>query len=292
LTDAGQALASELQLAKREPAEAKPPEPEEPTLSDDPVLNEANRLADELVLKSTAGGRGDEFEALVGRAFAFLGFDIQVMGGSGNPDVVVDAALGQAAYRVLVEAKSRSGGHVQQNDVNFDALQAQKNSSSADYVLVVGPEFGGGHLEMWSRDKDVRLVRVEELKQIMLTHAVCPIPLDGFIPFLRGGGSTDDGVLTALLAQSENTSQLMQVARETYHAVCKNQESEASIDVNALYWILGGAYTVEMIQAAVVFLSADLIGALGQNEDGGFFTRLAPSALSLHLERLKQALTA
>lgn len=124
----------------------------------------------------------------------------------------------------------------------------------------------------------------------MLAHAVCPMPLDAHVPFFKGGGSTDDGVLASLLAESENTLQMMQAAQSVYRAVLEHQDSDAAVDINSLYFILNQAYATDVIEAAVAFLESDVMGAIGRAENGSLHTRLSPTVLLHHLDRLKQIL--
>ncbi len=247
-------------------------------------------MADQLQSLACAGGAGDEFERAVGDAFAFLGFDSRVMGGPGRPDVLLDAAIGKDSYRVLLDAKSRGGGVVSQNDVNFESLRAQKTASGARHTAVVGPDFAGGNLEQWAEEHGVRLITVEDLRQLLLAHAVCPLPLDAFGAFFRGGGSTDDGALSDLVAESESILQMMELAHRVYRAVCDHQESDATLDVNALYFILEQAYSSDMIEAAVAFLRSEVIGAVGVSETDSLYTRLAPAVLDQHLGRLRETM--
>jgi hypothetical protein len=278
------------ETAKRIAQPPPPPPPPPPPDVDNPKLIKARSLAGELEDRATQGGKGDAFEKAVGDAFEFLGFESKVVGGSGNPDVLVEALLGKLSYRVLVDAKSRSGGVVMQNDVNFESLRAQKEKSAAKHVAVVGPDFSGGNLENWAKEKSVRLIRVEEIKKLMLAHAVCPMPLDAYVPFFKGGGATDDGVLASLLAESENTLQMMQAARSVYEAVREHQDSDASVDVNSLFFILKQAYSPDIIETAVAFLRSPVIGAVEQTETGSLYTRLSPAAMLHHLDRLKNTL--
>lgn len=279
-------LTSDGKAAVGATVELPPPVPSSPPVGDNPMLAEAKRLADKLEHLAVEGN-GDAFEQALGKAFCFLGFDAQVIGGSGNPDVLLDAPLGKISYRVLLDAKSRSGGTVMQNDVNFESLRVQKEKTAAVYTAVVGPDFSSGNLEQWSEQKGVRLIRAEEVERLLLAHAVCPIPLDTYVTFFKGGGTTDDGILASLLAESENTLQMIQAARSVYKAVLDHQDSDASVDENALYFILNRAYSVDMVKAAVAFLQSDVIGAVGKTETGSLHTRLSPAALLHHLDRLK-----
>jgi len=145
---------------------------------------------------STAGGDGKEFEEATAAAFAFLGFETQLISGSGNPDVLATAPMGEKSYRVLIDSKSRTSGTVQQNDLPYPALQKQKQNANADYIVVVGPGFAGGQLAEFAQQLKIRLITADELRDLLLAHAKSAFPLDLLKPLFEGGGLLDEGVLS------------------------------------------------------------------------------------------------
>ena len=79
--------------------------------------------------------------------------------------------------------------------------------------MVLGADFSGGNLEKWAQEQGVRLLRAEELRQVLVAHAEGVIALDRLEALFRGGGSTDEAVLSETLAESEHTVQVMSLAR-------------------------------------------------------------------------------
>ena len=63
------------------------------------------------------------FENVLGRAFAFLGFDAEQIGGAGNADVIAHAALGEDSFTIVIDAKTAQAG-------------AAKNKGGIDYLAV------------------------------------------------------------------------------------------------------------------------------------------------------------
>lgn len=137
-----------------------------------PLEQTALRIAKQIDQAAIKGQDGADLEKLTAEAFAFLGFDAQVISGPGNPDVVLTAPMGESGYRALIDTKSRSSGCVQQNDVNFHALNQHKSKVSADYSMVLGPDFSGGNLETWATEQNVRLLRIGELRAILRTASI------------------------------------------------------------------------------------------------------------------------
>ena len=255
-----------------------------------PMMQKAIDLADQIEKASLKGLDGAELENVTAEAFAFLGFDAEVISGPGNPDVVLTAPMGEARFRVLIDTKSRSNGCVQQNDVSFPALNQHKAKVSADYTMVLGKDFSGGNLETWAKEHEVRLLRTDELRQVLLAHAEGVITLDRLEALFRGGGSTDEAVLSETLAESEHSVQSVSLARLVYDAVRSHQDQEGALNAHSLFYILGGEFPIQAIQATVDLLQSDLLGALAKAQNGSIYTRLTPRTLTDKLIQLQDVL--
>lgn len=248
--------------------------------------HQAIEIAERLERSSTAGGDGKDFEEATQCAFAFLGFDTQLIGGSGNPDVLANASMGEKSYRILIDSKSRASGTVQQNDVPYPALLKQKASASANYVVVIGPGFAGGQLAEFAQQHQIRLMTTADLKDQMLAHARSAFPLDILEPLFRGGGPVDEGILLTIQSSSESGAEMIELARKVFMAVKDFQDKAAAINCDSLYFILGCAHDVASVQMAVAFLQSELIGAIGASTHGSLYTRLSPQTLQYSLHRL------
>lgn len=290
LTEEGRKLAEGVPPPSPIKPPIEPPPPIPPQEKQTDLMKRATVIADRIDKAATEGGDGTELEQATAAAFALLGYATQVIGGSGNPDVVAAAQMGDASYRVLVETKSRSGGTVQQNDVNFHALKEHKSKANADYMVVVGADFSGGNLEKWAVENRVRLMRTEELRQLLLAHAESVLPLDGLGDLFAGGGSLDEGTLSQVLTESENDAQAMSLAKHVYDAVREHQDQEGVLNAHSLYYILGGQYPIPSIEMTIGLLQSSLIGVVGCSERGSLYSRLAPSALRDKLAQLSLAM--
>ena len=186
LTPAGRAVLDSLPSAENKDDKGEVTPPPEGKLH--PLVQKAIAIADSVDKAALSGKDGTALEQETCNAFAFLGFDAEVISGPGNPDVVIDAPMGATSYRVLIDTKSRSGGVVQQNDVNFNALKQHKAKVNADYMVVLGADFSGGNLETWAQENRVRLFKAEELRQLLLAHAEGVIALDRLESLFREGG--------------------------------------------------------------------------------------------------------
>jgi hypothetical protein len=251
-----------------------------------PLAKQATEIADWLDKMAVAGGDGKEFEEATEAAFKFLGFETQLISGSGNPDVLATAPMGEKTYRVLIDSKSRGVGVVQQNDVNFQVLEKQKQNASADHVVVVGADFAGGNLEEFAAKNNVRLLSTSEIRDLLLAHAESVFPLDVLRPLFHGGGATDEGVLSEILTNAESKSEVMMLARKVFAAVKEFQDKAGAIHTDSLYYILQCQHSLPTIKLTVDFLKSDLIGALGETERGSLYTRVLPVALTSKLSQL------
>jgi hypothetical protein len=255
-----------------------------------PLASRASQIADWLDKVAIAGGDGKEFEEATETAFRFLGFDTQLISGSGNPDVLATAAMGERTYRVLIDSKSRSSGTIQQNDVNFHALDKQKQNASADCVAVVGAAFAGGNLQEFAAKNNVRLLTTAEIRELLLAHAESAFALDVLRPLFQGGGVTDEGVWSEILTGAESGSEVMLLARKVFAAVKEFQVKDGAIHTDSLYYILKCEHSLPAIKLTVEFLKSDLIGALAETDRGSLYTRVSPETLTNKLTQIMRTM--
>ena len=144
----------------------------------------------ELTLAATqrASTRPSEFEAAVAAAFAFMGYDVEHVGGAGDTDVVIDAPLGVERYTAIIDAKSTARGSVSDAQINWLALDDHRKKHRADYVLVIGPAFAGGAVTRRAEEHNVTLVTTEQLVTVVRLHDETPLTLVDFRTlFVRRG---------------------------------------------------------------------------------------------------------
>lgn len=252
----------------------------------------ATELIEQIKAAAVLGGDGQDLEIVTAKALGFLGFDVEQIGGAGNPDVIATANIGSQAYRVLFETKSRSSGVVNQNDVNFNALVEHRKKANADFVVVFASDFSGGNLERWAVEQNVRLIRVEEMKALLLAHAEAVSSLDRLRELFEGGGTTDEGVLSSVLVDSESSLQLMKLCRDVYDAVLAHQAEEAYLNEHSLFYILDGAYPIDSISVAVELLQSDLLATLGRDDKGSLYCRLSSQCLATRLSQIQDVVGA
>lgn len=119
-----------------------------------------------------------EYEKTLGKAFEFLGYDVDVIGGSGDTDVLVKANLGLKSYKVDIDAKTSKNGKITEAQINWPSLKDHKEKNGSDFVVVVGPAFAGGNLEKRANEYKVALLPNEALVRLLTTHSIYPFSLD------------------------------------------------------------------------------------------------------------------
>jgi hypothetical protein len=131
----------------------------------------------ELRAAGTDSARPSRLEEACGQAFRALGFDVEVIGGAGNTDVVVSAPLGVNQYIAVVDAKSTGRGRVADAQVDWLSIKQHRERLDADFACVIGPSFGGGHLIERATEFGIVLLSVDELGELLDLHAAAPFAL-------------------------------------------------------------------------------------------------------------------
>ena len=127
-------------------------------------------------------GDGAHLEQATANAFAFLGFDVETIGGPGRTDVVLVAPTGVHRYSVVVDAKSTARGPVSNAQVNLLAIDRHRRDERADYACIVGPGFAGGQLALEAQQFGVVLLATAHLAEVVRLHAASPLTLTELRP--------------------------------------------------------------------------------------------------------------
>lgn len=113
-------------------------------------------------------GSGKAFEYAIRNAFLTMGFNAQTISGSGDTDVLVSWRDDEGSeFVAVVEAKSRSNGHVTHSDISDVALETHKNHHKAEFVAVVGPTFAGETIKNMATKRKWALINAQQLGDIL-----------------------------------------------------------------------------------------------------------------------------
>jgi hypothetical protein len=116
----------------------------------------------------------EEYEKAIRDGFRFLGFSAELISGSGNTDVLLNANIGIEAFKINLDGKTSKSERISDSQINWISLQDHKIKTGADYVVVVGPDFAGGNVLKRANDFNICLLKTKELIRIIQSHAKFP----------------------------------------------------------------------------------------------------------------------
>ncbi|MHB1528627.1 MAG: ATP-binding protein [Acidiferrobacteraceae bacterium] len=130
------------------------------------------------------------FERIIGDALEHIGFAVERLGQSGQPEGIATANITAAssgnkdirqAYKFTYDAKSSAKGKASTHNVGFSALARHRVDAGADHALVVAPDFSEGALQKEASASEVTPIRAKDLAAlVMLTVGYGPLDLGEF----------------------------------------------------------------------------------------------------------------
>lgn len=129
----------------------------------------------------------DALERALSEALEYLGFLVEFIGGSGEPEGVASAPItpgargAQRTYTFTYDAKSSKTGRVSNGDVRVSTLVRHREKYEATYTLVVAPDFQEGALYEECARHHVTPMRARDLSALLLLQGTSgPIPFELF----------------------------------------------------------------------------------------------------------------
>jgi hypothetical protein len=113
------------------------------------------------------------FEILVGDALEYLGYAVERMGASGEPEGLARAfptptAGGKSqSYSFSYDAKSSKSGKVKTSNVNIAGLKRHRKAHTAQFALVIAPDFEKGALETECEQEQITPIRARDLGKLL-----------------------------------------------------------------------------------------------------------------------------
>lgn len=127
------------------------------------------------------------FEEIVGDALEYIGFSVERLGDSGEPEGVATAFITPqkdnkaSAYSLTYDAKSTTHKKAKTGNVNIAGLARHREDHKANYSLVVAPDFQDGALEKEAAANKITPMKAETMaKLVSITIGFGPINLEKF----------------------------------------------------------------------------------------------------------------
>ena len=116
-------------------------------------------------------------ETVLCESFRSLGYEVDQISGSGEPDGVAVACLGyrgqqDCKYKICLDAKSTLSEKVKTGNVHMDASIIHQDDHGADYVVIVGKDFDGSEvpdslINKASRKLEITCMRAKDLTRLL-----------------------------------------------------------------------------------------------------------------------------
>ncbi|MFE5037860.1 hypothetical protein [Streptomyces sp. NPDC056683] len=271
----------------------------EDAVDDEPaerVKDTHSAIIDDLELYGRDGSESKAFEAAVGKAFAFLGFHAEHLGGPGRTDVLGTAQLtAQDRYRLIVDAKSSGNGLIAESSVKFDALRDHKRKHKADYVVVVGPDFAP-RIKNWAVENEVILLRIDDLSVILERHAENPLPLTDLRETLARVDTFKDDLLEQYSVFERRTALVHRILSLAFQeAIDDDPIAEGCISIENIIYALRREFSPRPsageVEEVLTFLSNPIVAALEATK-GRYKLLDSPRNISMRLRGLGRAINA
>lgn len=132
------------------------------------------------ILRKTGSTNSKEFEVILADALRYIGWEVEVKGGRGDPDGVAKAFLisNKQFYSFTYDAKSAQSGIAATADLKLDGVNEHKRRYNADHALVVAPGFQDGAAATRAKQLGITLITASDLGKLLeITVELGAIPL-------------------------------------------------------------------------------------------------------------------
>ena len=259
----------------------------------DPRAPSIAELVDRIVSASTDSNCPRWFEEVVRDAFEFLGFDAQLLGGSGKTDVLLRAPIGRkASYTAAVDAKTAGSGSLGDHQVDWITLQEHRDMHQTDFSVLIGPNPRGTRLFERAAAQRVSVLSAKQLADLCNSHSARPLGLVDYKSVLASAGQAD---LSHVTQRSADAERLLVLTRWLVSAIREEADRFDSASARDLYRRLArDEPAIESSEAEIhgllEWLASPLIGAIQGNPDKSYVPACSPEVVAERLRVLKARL--
>jgi hypothetical protein len=283
ITDFGRQMLEEAGHGDKESTASPPPPQQAPSELSTATKSEVEKLIRELEEAATDSAHPQRLETAVARAFQFLGFSVDQWGETGETDVFLQAHVGDQVYRVVVDAKSRHTGKLQ--DLPITALTEHREKNEADYIVVIAGSFAGGRVLRAAENNGIVLMSVPVLSTWLRLHEQTPLNLDIYRAMFAHPGELKDIPAAIVAAMEERRAwanlvvDLFALIEETYEHGLNQPLASEQIFTMLFTRLRGVRYSRSQITAMLEFLTHPAIRAMIGDPETGVTLAMSQSTL-------------
>lgn len=210
-----------------------------------------------------------EFEKDLAEAFKFLGFETVHLGKSSTTDVLITANIGRHKYKATVEAKTSKNEKIVDALINWDSILDHKKNENADYSIIVGCDFAKHNLTKRAEEKNVTLLKTEQLIKILEQHAKYPFSLLELKEVFNNYGLVTQEVNKILKSNSKKRTLIENVNTFVDYIIELQNDEFGYFSVDSLLGISelrGIKNRKEKFESLIDLLKNPLINAVVENE--------------------------
>ncbi|MFC4660792.1 hypothetical protein [Oceanobacillus aidingensis] len=229
----------------------------------------------ELRVASKDSSNPERFEKSLVAAFKLLGFKVEHLGGAGKTDILLNAPTApKFAYSVTVDAKSTYHNVISENSIVFDNIIEHKKKHEANYAVIVGVSFQGKRLIDRAIDRDVVLIDVDSLSNLIKLHVEVPLKSDSYKKIFEQSGLVDLSVLEEDRKKITREGLLLQAIIECLSEQSSDPFTKGIVQAREIYLLLKNnqqfdyAPDLNEIEFMLQFLSSPLISVVGTAKEG------------------------
>lgn len=237
---------------------------------------ESDELIRELTQAQYDTNHPMRFEKALAQAFAYLGFQVEQIGGAGNPDVFAQALLGENSYSIVVDAKTCQPGVAKtKTGIDYLAVRKHQQDMSADFAVIVAAKFAYGDTISNAEQLGLILLETNVLMSWLRQHSAC-----GLSPYtIRRWLSQQSGLLKAdgreIVQQWEHELKLIVTVLRVFEEHQLYDLSAGALSEKEIVMVLKVKYpnlSISNTSKILSLLSHPILGILQPDLDGYLLT--------------------
>lgn len=235
-------------------------------------ISTLDQICNELRAAARDSQNPHRFQHSIALAFEFLGFDVTELGKPGETDLLLEAPIGSESYTVIVDAKSRHDGKLQ--ELSAHTATEHRRHHKASFALVVAEAFAGHKIIRHAEANQITLLSVHALIEWLLLHQQTPLDLHIQRPLFVTHGLLNELPAEVTLATTQHTMwgqlivDLIELIQVTYKHGLKQPLPDGQLFGMLVTRLQGVHYSAEEVRLALAFLGHPIVGALATDPEG------------------------